>query len=52
VEWGEKQESNALAAVQKNSEITMTEEQLQDAENQSANNWDKFYGIHQNRFII
>lgn len=49
VEWGEKQEQDALTAVAKNSEVTLSAETLHSLEEQSAHNWDKFYCVHQNK---
>lgn len=51
VEWGDKQEQDALAAVAKNSEVTLSAEQLHSFEEDSATNWDKFYCVHQNKFF-
>ncbi|KAF2357000.1 S-adenosyl-L-methionine-dependent methyltransferase [Trinorchestia longiramus] len=51
VVWGEEQEQKAREAVAKNSEVTYTSEQLQCLEEQAANNWNKFYGVHQNKFF-
>uniref|UniRef100_A0A2P2HXP2 Methyltransferase-like protein 2-A n=2 Tax=Hirondellea gigas TaxID=1518452 RepID=A0A2P2HXP2_9CRUS len=51
VEWGEKQEQEALAAVAENSPVTVSEEKLQQLEEQAATNWDLFYGVHQNKFF-
>ncbi|KXJ83694.1 hypothetical protein RP20_CCG003123 [Aedes albopictus] len=51
VEWDEEQEQAALEGVRKNSTVKMG---LQDAEKlgmEADANWDKFYGIHQNRFF-
>ena len=49
VEWGEKQEKDAQAAVLKNSEVTLCSDELKKVEEESATNWDKFYNVHQNR---
>jgi len=50
VEWGEEQESEALEKVIANSG-TLPEEVLTDLYNNSADQWDKFYGVHNNRFF-
>ncbi|XP_065090564.1 tRNA N(3)-methylcytidine methyltransferase Mettl2-like [Ochlerotatus camptorhynchus] len=49
VEWGEEQEQVALEGVTKNSTVKLTVEDAHKLELEA--DWDKFYGIHQNRFI-
>lgn len=49
--WTDEQKEIAEAAVKKNSEIKFSHEDIKKLEDEQANNWDKFYGIHQNRFF-
>lgn len=51
VEWGEEQESEAQAAVDRGRVTFVEEEQARDFENNADQFWDKFYSIHQNRFF-
>lgn len=51
VEWDEKQQEAAQKKVSENSCVTLTNEQLENLEIDADKNWDKFYGIHQNRFF-
>jgi len=51
VVWGEKQEKDASDAVAKNGKVTLSTEQIQTLEHEAADKWDKFYGIHQNKFF-
>lgn len=51
VQWNEEQEKTAFESVQKNSTVTMTEEQLAKFENDANLFWDAFYDIHQNKFF-
>ena len=50
VEWGEEQETEALEKVTANSG-TLPEEKLLELYNNSADQWDKFYGVHNNKFF-
>ncbi|XP_050072872.1 methyltransferase-like protein [Anopheles maculipalpis] len=51
VEWDEEQEHAALEGVKKNSTIKMSEEEATRLEEEADQNWDRFYGVHQNRFF-
>ncbi|XP_052894044.1 tRNA N(3)-methylcytidine methyltransferase Mettl2 isoform X3 [Anopheles moucheti] len=51
VEWDEEQENAALEGVKKNSSVKMSEEEVIRLETEADQNWDRFYGIHQNRFF-
>lgn len=51
MQWDEEQEKAALESVQKNSTVTMTDEQLQKYESDADQYWDAFYDIHQNKFF-
>jgi hypothetical protein len=51
VEWSEEQKQIAEEAVKKNSDVKFTEEQVKQLDGAQAQNWDTFYGIHQNRFF-
>ncbi|XP_053662906.1 tRNA N(3)-methylcytidine methyltransferase Mettl2 [Anopheles marshallii] len=51
VEWDEEQEHAALEGVKKNSSVKMSEEEVIRLETEADQNWDRFYGIHQNRFF-
>ncbi|CAG4983013.1 unnamed protein product [Parnassius apollo] len=51
VQWDANQEQAAKEKVQQNSEVTFTEEHLEDLENNANKYWDAFYDIHQNRFF-
>ena len=50
VDWGEEQEVAAQDTVSKNS-CRPSEDVYQDVLNNSAEKWDKFYGIHNNKFF-
>uniref|UniRef100_A0A182SFS9 tRNA N(3)-methylcytidine methyltransferase n=1 Tax=Anopheles maculatus TaxID=74869 RepID=A0A182SFS9_9DIPT len=51
VEWDEEQEHAALEGVKKNSSVKMSEEAVARLEEEADQNWDRFYGVHQNRFF-
>lgn len=51
VEWDEEQERSALESVQKNSTVKMAEPDAAKLEREADSNWDRFYGVHQNRFF-
>lgn len=51
VEWDEEQERTALESVRKNSSVKMNEAETLELEQNADANWDKFYGVHQNRFF-
>lgn len=51
VEWDEEQEQSALESVRKNSSVKMKDDDVSKLETEADANWDKFYGIHQNRFF-
>lgn len=51
MEWDEEQEELAKANVAKNSEVTLSEAEVQKFEAEADKYWDEFYNIHQNRFF-
>jgi len=51
VEWGEEQESAARTAVEEAAAVRVDNDQAVDYEEKAHHYWDKFYGIHQNRFF-
>jgi len=51
VEWGEEQERDAQAAVDKATSTLVEEERALEYEKNADQFWDKFYSIHQNRFF-
>merc|ERR1719283_796601 len=51
VEWGQEQESEAQAAVDRGRVILVEEELAKEYESNAGQFWDKFYSIHQNRFF-
>lgn len=51
VEWNEEQEKEALASVQKNSVVTLSDDEVKKFEEDANVFWDAFYGIHQNNFF-
>lgn len=52
VTWDEEQEEQARLKVQENSEVLASGEQILKYENEAEKFWDKFYGIHNNRYSI
>uniref|UniRef100_A0A182QLF8 tRNA N(3)-methylcytidine methyltransferase n=1 Tax=Anopheles farauti TaxID=69004 RepID=A0A182QLF8_9DIPT len=51
VQWDAEQEQAALEGVKKNSTVKLTDEEVVRLETEADLNWDRFYGIHQNRFF-
>ena len=51
VEWGEEQEREAQAAVDKAASSRVEADKAGMYEEKAAEYWDKFYSIHQNRFF-
>ncbi|XP_015124983.1 methyltransferase-like protein 2-A [Diachasma alloeum] len=51
VEWNEEQQLLAQKNVSENSVITLNDDDLKKIHIQADENWNKFYGIHQNRFF-
>ena len=51
VEWGEEQEREAQAAVDKAASSRVEADMAGQYEEKAAEYWDKFYSIHQNRFF-
>jgi SAM-dependent methyltransferase len=51
VEWTDEQKKLAEEAVEKNSQIKFSQEEIESIEESQANKWDSFYGIHNNRFF-
>lgn len=49
VEWDEEQENKAKSSVAGNSNVTLTDDQLQKYEDDADVYWNSFYNIHQNR---
>ncbi|CAH2096224.1 unnamed protein product [Euphydryas editha] len=51
VQWDANQEKAAAEKVERNSEVTFSEDHLKDLEENADKHWDAFYNIHQNRFF-
>ncbi|XP_055626168.1 tRNA N(3)-methylcytidine methyltransferase Mettl2 isoform X2 [Toxorhynchites rutilus septentrionalis] len=51
VEWDDEQEQAALESIRKNSTVKVKDDDALRLETEADLNWDKFYGIHQNRFF-
>ncbi|XP_076326131.1 methyltransferase-like protein isoform X1 [Tachypleus tridentatus] len=51
VEWSTEQEASAQERVSKNSEVRVPESLQEKYETEASEYWNKFYGIHQNRFF-
>lgn len=51
IEWDEEQEQAALDGVKKNSTVKLSAEEVERLATEADQNWDRFYGIHQNRFF-
>jgi hypothetical protein len=51
VEWTDDQKQLAEEAVKKNSELKFSDEEIKELEAAQAAQWDKFYGIHSNKFF-
>lgn len=51
MEWDAEQERKAFESVQKNSVVTLTDEEVKNFEENANQFWDAFYGIHQNNFF-
>uniref|UniRef100_A0A182I1U7 tRNA N(3)-methylcytidine methyltransferase n=1 Tax=Anopheles arabiensis TaxID=7173 RepID=A0A182I1U7_ANOAR len=51
VQWDEEQENAALEGVKKNSTVKLSDAEVTRLETEADQNWDRFYGIHQNRFF-
>ncbi|XP_065334814.1 tRNA N(3)-methylcytidine methyltransferase METTL2 [Cloeon dipterum] len=51
VQWDEEQQEHAKKMVEQNSEVRMCVDEAQRIEAEAGHLWDKFYGIHQNRFF-
>ncbi|XP_053684583.1 tRNA N(3)-methylcytidine methyltransferase Mettl2 [Sabethes cyaneus] len=51
VEWDDELEKAALDSVLKNSSQKLKAEDIKQLETEANVNWDKFYGVHQNRFF-
>lgn len=51
VQWDAKQENHALESVSKNSQVTLSVDELQKLEDQADQYWDAFYDIHENKFF-
>ncbi|KAJ8673120.1 hypothetical protein QAD02_004382 [Eretmocerus hayati] len=51
VEWDAEQEAKARLVVEENSKVTLTSDDIVKYEREADQYWDKFYGIHQNRFF-
>lgn len=51
VVWDKEQEDAAKRQVEENSKVTASEQDIEKYEADADKFWDKFYGIHQNRFV-
>lgn len=51
VEWSEEQKEEAEKVIESNSNVKFTTEEIEKLETLQANNWDSFYGVHQNKFF-
>lgn len=51
VEWNEAQESQALSQVCEHVKTKMSSEKADDLENNANQYWDKFYSIHQEKYV-
>ncbi|XP_055387165.1 tRNA N(3)-methylcytidine methyltransferase Mettl2 isoform X2 [Condylostylus longicornis] len=51
VEWNEEQELQAKLAIEKNSKIKFTDEDIKKFEEDADKYWDQFYDIHDNKFF-
>ncbi|XP_061928640.1 tRNA N(3)-methylcytidine methyltransferase METTL2 isoform X2 [Apis cerana] len=49
--WDEEQQNLAKQKVNENSTITMSDEKIWEYEHEAYKYWDKFYGIHENKFF-
>lgn len=51
VTWNKEQEELAREKINENSIVTLSSEKILEYENQADKYWDKFYGIHENKFF-
>ena len=51
VVWDEEQQKLAQIKVNENSTIILSDEKIQEYEKAADKYWDKFYGIHENKYI-
>ncbi|XP_033205049.1 methyltransferase-like protein [Bombus vancouverensis nearcticus] len=51
VVWDEEQQKLAQLKVNENSTIILSDERIQEYESKADKYWDKFYGIHENKFF-
>ncbi|KOC59621.1 Methyltransferase-like protein 2-A [Habropoda laboriosa] len=51
VTWDEEQQKLAQQKVNENSNVILSNEKIQEYEHQADKYWDKFYGIHENKFF-
>uniref|UniRef100_A0A182J254 tRNA N(3)-methylcytidine methyltransferase n=1 Tax=Anopheles atroparvus TaxID=41427 RepID=A0A182J254_ANOAO len=51
IQWDEEQEQAALEGVKKNSSVKLPGTEVDRLAMEADKNWDRFYGIHQNRFF-
>uniref|UniRef100_A0AAG5DFN5 tRNA N(3)-methylcytidine methyltransferase n=1 Tax=Anopheles atroparvus TaxID=41427 RepID=A0AAG5DFN5_ANOAO len=51
IQWDEEQEQAALEGVKKNSSVKLPGTEVDRLATEADKNWDRFYGIHQNRFF-
>lgn len=51
MEWSDEQKKLAEEAVEKNSQVKFTEEEIAKIKGTQSMKWDAFYGIHQNKFF-
>ena len=51
VSWTDEQKLEAEKVIEKNSAVKFTNVEIQKLEEVQWENWDKFYGVHQNKFF-
>ncbi|XP_058126093.1 tRNA N(3)-methylcytidine methyltransferase Mettl2 isoform X2 [Anopheles ziemanni] len=51
IQWDDEQEQAALEGVRKNSSVKLPDAEVDRLATEADQNWDRFYGIHQNRFF-
>lgn len=52
VEWDETQDNEAQSKICEQLKTKMTPEEAIDLENNADQYWDKFYSVHQEKFVI
>lgn len=51
VEWSDEQKQEAEKVIESNSGVKFSKEEIEKLETLQADNWDSFYGVHQNKFF-